>query len=95
MRQISVPGGEERMKGSSLIVVVLVTEAITVVILNKDRESRRYVKYDELNNREAMAGTYTQCRATWRSRRVSNTDEGRKYQQTVVRSIPEDEGGDL
>lgn len=59
LRQMSVPGGEARAKGSSLIVVVLVAEAIAMVLLNENRETRRYVKCDKKNNREAMAGTYT------------------------------------
>ena len=57
---MSVPGGEERVKGSSLVVVVLVDEAIVVVVtVRRAVRYRREVRCDGGKMRANMPGTYT------------------------------------
>jgi hypothetical protein len=57
---MSVPGGEERVKGSSSVVVVLVDEAIVVVDdVRRAVRYRRGVRRDGEKMRANMSGTYT------------------------------------
>jgi hypothetical protein len=60
LRQMSVPGGELKLKGSSLVVEVFVLAAIVEdgCVVRSEMMSR-VVRYDDEQKSWSMAGTYT------------------------------------